>query len=184
MSQNLDLVNPSKLWSEQRGQVSGTVFTLYSQHTLGFTKTDWTQVISLTNKTITCENKNVSFCNKYQVKKTHTHTRIHTYNQATDVWTGKEKSGGRKQHCAKAGPSLCVILSSVLQVSGFLHSVRHWAAGWPDSACILSSLSSSSALSLASLAMANACTCLISQRDCDLWECWWWRSRIQPGEWS
>lgn len=33
-----------------------------------------------------------------------------TYNQATDVWTGKEKSE-RKQHCAKAGPSLCIVLS-------------------------------------------------------------------------
>lgn len=33
-----------------------------------------------------------------------------TYNQATDVWTGKEKCE-RKQHCAKACPSLCVVLS-------------------------------------------------------------------------
>lgn len=30
-----------------------------------------------------------------------------------------------KQHCAKAGPSLCVILSSVLQLSGY-------AALWPS----------------------------------------------------
>lgn len=94
------------------------------------------------------------------VKKTHT-TRQQMCEQAKKRVEGNNTVQKLAPLCASSSP----VSSRFLDM---LHSGPHWAAGWPGSTRFFSSFSSSS---FSSLAVANACTCLISQRDCDLWEC-------------